>query len=582
VLLTGAALAASLVLRRIIPPTFLLFAASVALATRFGGVGPGLVASALAAVAIDWFFLEPVSAVGLSHPAELIYLAVFVAVALVIGGTTEQLRRAHASQEARAEQLEQLNVELEQQMEEVQTLSEHLQESNDALAKAHAAAERVAARAVRLQEVTAALSDARTVAQVAEVVLEQGLDAVQAARGCLFSQDGHRRALVAARGYSADAEAQLRAIAEDDGLPVAHALRLSEAVWLRTPDDSRRRFPEFARWVHLNGLTPIHVAVPLTHRGEAVGALTLDFGEFAASGTEDEAFILLLAQAAADALARARSYDEEREARGLAETVARAREDVLAVVAHDLRNPLNLMDSTAQILLELDPPAAKRLELLAVQRRAARQMNRLIGDLLDAVRLQAGRLSLELRMVDVGEILHQAEEMFRFQSGQRHIRLETASPPHPVHVWADPERTLQVLGNLLGNALKFTGERGIVTLAARPDGGRVVFMVADTGPGIPPDNIERLFDRFWQARRTDRRGVGLGLAIAKAIVEAHGGRIWVESAPGHGSTFSFTLPTAAADSNSIPTGDALPVADVRTRTPAGAPSPLRVDGASLS
>ena len=107
---------------------------------------------------------------------------------------------------------------------------------------------------------------------------------------------------------------------------------------------------------------------------------------------------------------------------------------------------------------------------------------------------------------------------------------------------ADPLRVSQVLGNVVGNALKFTPENGSVTFGAVVSGGEVEFRVTDTGPGISPEQGEHLFEMFWQARRNDRRGVGLGLTIAKGIVDAHGGRIWFESAVGTGSTFSFTLP----------------------------------------
>jgi signal transduction histidine kinase len=113
-------------------------------------------------------------------------------------------------------------------------------------------------------------------------------------------------------------------------------------------------------------------------------------------------------------------------------------------------------------------------------------------------------------------------------------------------VRADPARVSQIVGNLVGNAIKFTPEMGSVKLRATPVDKNVVFEVVDDGPGIPPDNMSHLFDNFWQARTNDRRGVGLGLAIAKGLVEAHGGKIWVESKVDHGSTFSFSLPTAGA------------------------------------
>ncbi len=180
--------------------------------------------------------------------------------------------------------------------------------------------------------------------------------------------------------------------------------------------------------------------------------------------------------------------------------------------------------------------------MLEVAQRAVRQMNRLIGDLLDATRLQAGRLSLDLSDVDVREVVRETEEMFLHAAEERHVRLQASVPEQECFVRADRGRVLQALGNLMSNALKFTQADGLVTIAAEAVPGEVVFRVADSGPGIPAEHRDRLFDSFWQARDGDRRGVGLGLAITKGIVDAHGGGIRVDSQPGVGSTFSFTLP----------------------------------------
>ncbi len=240
----------------------------------------------------------------------------------------------------------------------------------------------------------------------------------------------------------------------------------------------------------------------------------------------------------------ARSYDAERQKRHDAELLANAREDVLGLVAHDLRSPLNLIITTADLLLEekLDP--ARQRELLEVAMRAGKQMNRLIGDLLDTVRLQAGKFSLDLEDVPIAAIFRQASESFLPAAHKRNIRLDIIPPADGVLLRADPLRVAQLVGNVVGNAIKFTPEKGSVTVKAAPDGDRVVVQVTDTGPGIPPSDIPHLFDNFWQARNNDHRGVGLGLAIAKGVVEAHGGRIWCESTVGVGSTFSFTLPIA--------------------------------------
>jgi len=241
----------------------------------------------------------------------------------------------------------------------------------------------------------------------------------------------------------------------------------------------------------------------------------------------------------------ARSYDAEREKRHDAEILADAREDVLGVVAHDLRNPLNLIITTNDLLLENKLAPDRRRELLDVAMRAGRQMNRLIGDLLDTVRLQAGKFSLDLEDVAIADIFRQTTESFQPVAEKRGVRFATIPPSDDIVLRVDPLRVSQLVGNIAGNAIKFTPANGSVTLKASRDGERVVVQVTDTGPGIAADDIPHLFDDFWQARRNDHRGVGLGLAIAKGIVEAHGGRIWCESTLGVGSTFSFTLPIAS-------------------------------------
>ena len=240
----------------------------------------------------------------------------------------------------------------------------------------------------------------------------------------------------------------------------------------------------------------------------------------------------------------ARSYDAERQKRHDAELLAHAREDVLGLVAHDLRNPLSLIITTADLLLEEKIEPARQRELLQVAMRSGKQMNRLIEDLLDTVRLQAGKFLLDLEDLTLASIFRQASESLRPAAEKREIRFDIIPPANGIVVRADPLRVSQLVGNIVGNAIKFTPEKGRVTLKAAPDGDRVLIQVTDTGPGIPPSDIPHLFDNFWQARNNDHRGVGLGLAIAKGVVEAHGGKIWCESTVGAGSTFSFTLPMA--------------------------------------
>jgi signal transduction histidine kinase len=173
-------------------------------------------------------------------------------------------------------------------------------------------------------------------------------------------------------------------------------------------------------------------------------------------------------------------------------------------------------------------------------------MNRLIQDLLDVASIETGRLSLERAREDVASLVARVLRMFEVEASERRVHLVSTTPDELPAAVIDASRIAQVLGNLLRNALKFTPDGGRITVHAESRGGNVVFSVADSGPGIPVADQPRVFDRFWHSRRTaNKRGTGLGLSIAKGIVDAHGGRIWLESAPGQGTTFYFSVPAEA-------------------------------------
>lgn len=235
---------------------------------------------------------------------------------------------------------------------------------------------------------------------------------------------------------------------------------------------------------------------------------------------------------------------EIRSAEEALKRAVRAREEVVAVVSHDLRNPLGTISAGAELLLDLDLPPEREREHLSGIRRAAERMNRMIRDLLDVSRIEAGGLSVDARPIPVSRLVDDAEEMARPLAREASLRLETKVEYDLPRVRADRDRILQVFSNLAGNAVKFTPEGGRIRLGARRSDGEVVFEVADSGPGISPEDQEHLFDRFWQVDRSDREGAGLGLTIVRGIVEAHDGRVWVESEPGEGSRFRFALPAA--------------------------------------
>jgi two-component system, sensor histidine kinase and response regulator len=226
-----------------------------------------------------------------------------------------------------------------------------------------------------------------------------------------------------------------------------------------------------------------------------------------------------------------------------AEAATRHRDEVLAAVSHDLKNPLGTIYTSAALLLELPLDEDQRTRQIQIIRRTAERMNRLIQDLLDASRMEAGRFVVDMTPERAASLVAEALEMLEPIASARSVRIDADDLADDALVLADRGGVLRVLSNLVGNALRFTPEGGAVTIASARDGDAIRFSVIDQGPGIPAEHLPRIFDRFWQAQRRGE-GAGLGLAIAKGIVEAHGGRIWAETEEGGGARFHFTLPLA--------------------------------------
>jgi signal transduction histidine kinase len=231
--------------------------------------------------------------------------------------------------------------------------------------------------------------------------------------------------------------------------------------------------------------------------------------------------------------------------RARADEALATRDDFLGIVSHDLRNMLNVVGASAALIgrevSHANPVEPVRRDVQRIQRSVAR-MNRLIGDLIDIASIEAGRLGVTLEVGDPAQVAAEAVDSFRAQAAASGISLveELVSPALVAPF--DHARILQVLVNLLGNAMKFTRADGTVRVRVERIEDDIRFAVSDTGVGIPLDSLEMVFERFRQVNPNDRRGVGLGLYIAKCIVQGHGGRIWAESKTGEGSTFCFTLP----------------------------------------
>jgi signal transduction histidine kinase len=237
-------------------------------------------------------------------------------------------------------------------------------------------------------------------------------------------------------------------------------------------------------------------------------------------------------------------YAASQRAEAAASRESAARQEVLAVVSHDLRNPLNTITLGSSLLGESvsDPLAKNHAERIG---KAAERMSKMIEQILDTARIDAGTLALHRTTCEAHELIEGALDLFHERARTSRVELR-CEPGEPAAVDADADRVFQILSNLIGNALKFTPAGGRITVGHTAVDDVVTFFVRDTGPGIPDDKLPRLFDRYYQGSDAARRsGLGLGLFICKRLVEAHGGRLGVDSTVGVGSTFSFTLPRAS-------------------------------------
>jgi len=293
------------------------------------------------------------------------------------------------------------------------------------------------------------------------------------------------------------------------------------------------------RLVALGLPSPEHswLAAPLTDPTfRALGVLHV-CDKYSDGFTEnDEAILVQLSQMAAVAMENARLFEATKRA-------ATAREDMVAIVSHELRNPLNAILVGAEVLQGGVLQGRERAMVDRI-RRAAQRMQTLTDDLLDIAQIEAGTLSIEPNFETLASVTDEALDLVLVAATERQLTLQADVPKDVPLVSLDRNRILQVLANLLGNALKFTPPGGAVRIEAVTEADAVRVSVSDTGPGIAAEHVPHLFERYWQTRETSRLGAGLGLFIAKGIVEAHGGKIWVDTAPGAGTTFIFTLPHA--------------------------------------
>jgi signal transduction histidine kinase len=227
---------------------------------------------------------------------------------------------------------------------------------------------------------------------------------------------------------------------------------------------------------------------------------------------------------------------------------AKARQDTMAIVSHDLRAPLNNVLLCANMISATETDRTKLNRFTAMITRSGRRMEKLIADLLDVSEIEAGRLKVVKKQCEVGALLDPVRDTFSENAKSKTIEFTVVSPENVPQIHVDQDRIIQVLSNLVGNALKFTPKNGKVSLNVEVFPTEVRFEIRDTGPGISEDELPHIFEQFWKAKGSEKMGRGLGLYIAKMLVDYHGGRIWAETTRHSGSSFFFTIPYKAPSS----------------------------------
>lgn len=282
------------------------------------------------------------------------------------------------------------------------------------------------------------------------------------------------------------------------------------------------------------------ISAPMKTRGRQVGVISFIRCKPDGYSEADLDFANLIADRAALAVDNARLYNEAQQA-------IRLREDVLAVVSHDLKNPLGIVKGFNELIASYAMSSMVNhsiLEATQAIERSVRQMERLVNDLLDFAKIQSGTLSIESKPYQVSNLIWEGAEIIKHHADKKNISMQIDVQPQLPMVNCDSDRIKQVFSNLLGNAIKFSPENSFLKIRALRNPSDVEITITDYGPGISSDNLSHIFDRYWQVRETAKLGNGIGLSIAKGIVEGHHGKIWAESKIGKGTTFHFTLPIA--------------------------------------
>jgi signal transduction histidine kinase/FixJ family two-component response regulator len=414
---------------------------------------------------------------------------------------------------------------------------------------------RARTHAVRLQELTAGLSVASTPADVVEASVEHAARAVGALGVVIawVNPDEGMVEILGANDMADDARSEWGRFRLDTPVPLADVARSGEAVFLESPAAWEARYPGLAALADAAGHRA-NAILPLIVEGRPVGALGLAFATPNDFPAEERHLMLSIARQCALALARARLFEAERQARREADEANRAKGQFLAVMSHELRTPLNAIAGYAE-LIEMGihgPVTPEQREALRRVMKSEQHLLGLINAVLNYARIETGSVQFDIEDIPVDEVIATCESFVAPQARAKALTLETPEPDPSLVLRADREKAQQILLNLLANAIKFTDPNGRVAVTRKASEGEdaaptVTIAVSDTGRGIPPDKLGTIFEPFVQvdaALTRTQEGVGLGLAISRELARAMNGDLHASSVVGEGTTLTLTLPRA--------------------------------------
>jgi signal transduction histidine kinase len=363
-----------------------------------------------------------------------------------------------------------------------------------------------------------------------------------------------------------DGDVLIPGVAKYGSLPVPEARRLSYGTPVGRAIIDRQtvhvhdlkvevetEFPHSKPRQAISGVRTM-LATPLLPKGRAFGAIVIRRNEVRPFSDKQIELLRTFADQAVIAIENVHLFQEIQEKSRQLETanerLDRLKSDFVSNVSHELRTPLTAIKGAVDLLLREVPGGLNESQAhyLTRVRSNTQHLAGLINDLLDIAKIDEAKVELKGERVSVGGLLHEVMETVKPMAADKSVLLEVEVPEPSVLVWADRDKVTQVLTNLIGNAIKFTSPQGTVTVSASKDGTEwAQVSVSDTGPGISAEECQKIFEKFYQVSESGGpkpKGTGLGLAISKALVELHGGKLWLESEEGRGSTFSFTLPVS--------------------------------------